>query len=141
VSPHRSSNPTTAQRLWAAPLYRIIYDPDGRPWQARVRGRLLPSVDRAPHDGTRGSARISSASPELQTVQRDGRKPALVRRCPGRRPRQPMHRYPPAMALAVSPTGKHLLARAGTCSNARAGWQKRPWTTTRSTQFQRLWPR
>ena len=141
VSPHRSSSPTTAQRLWATPLYRIIYDPDGRPWQARVRGRLLPSVDRAPHDGTRGSARISSASPELQTVQRDGRKPTLVRRCPGRRPRQPMHRYPPAMALAVSPTGKHLPARGGTCSNARAGWQKRPWTTTRSTQFQRLWPR
>jgi hypothetical protein len=26
--------------LWAAPLYRLVYDPDGRPLRDRVRGRL-----------------------------------------------------------------------------------------------------
>jgi hypothetical protein len=66
VSPHRCSNPTTAQRLWAMPLYRIIYDPDGRPWPARLRGRLLHRWTETPHDGTRGSARISSASPSCE---------------------------------------------------------------------------
>jgi phosphatidylserine/phosphatidylglycerophosphate/cardiolipin synthase-like enzyme len=60
VSPHRCSNPTTAQRLWATPLYRIIYDPDGRPWHARLRGRLLPSVDR---DCSRRHTRALPGSP------------------------------------------------------------------------------
>jgi len=67
VSPHRCSNPTTAQRLWATPLYRIIYDPDGRPWHARLRGRLLPSVDRdCSRRHMRALPRISSASPSCE---------------------------------------------------------------------------
>jgi hypothetical protein len=36
----RAYSPTAAQRLWAAPLYRLVYDPDGRPLRDRVRGRL-----------------------------------------------------------------------------------------------------
>jgi phosphatidylserine/phosphatidylglycerophosphate/cardiolipin synthase-like enzyme len=40
VLPHRPVPPTAAQRLWASPLYRMVYDPDGRPWRDRVRGRL-----------------------------------------------------------------------------------------------------
>jgi len=40
VLPHRRHNPTTVERLWATPLYRMIYDPDGRPWRDRFRGRL-----------------------------------------------------------------------------------------------------
>jgi phosphatidylserine/phosphatidylglycerophosphate/cardiolipin synthase-like enzyme len=40
VVPHRPDIPTRAQRLWAAPLYRTLYDPDGRAWRDRVRGRL-----------------------------------------------------------------------------------------------------
>jgi phosphatidylserine/phosphatidylglycerophosphate/cardiolipin synthase-like enzyme len=63
VSPHQCSNPTTAQRLWATPLYRIIYDPDGRPWHARLRGRLLPSVDR---DCSRRHTRALPGSPVHQ---------------------------------------------------------------------------
>ena len=40
VVPHRSWAPGAGQRLWATPLYRIVYDPDGRPWRDRLRGRL-----------------------------------------------------------------------------------------------------
>jgi phosphatidylserine/phosphatidylglycerophosphate/cardiolipin synthase-like enzyme len=40
VLPHQTYRPTTAQRWWAAPLYRLVYDPDGRPLRDRVRGRL-----------------------------------------------------------------------------------------------------
>ena len=40
VLPHQSSSLTSVQRLWAAPLYRMVYDPDGRPWRDRLRGRL-----------------------------------------------------------------------------------------------------
>ena len=40
VRPHRTYRPTTAQRYWAAPLYRLVYDPDGRPLRDRIRGRL-----------------------------------------------------------------------------------------------------
>ena len=40
VVPHHGYSPSTTQRLWATPLYRIVYDPDGRPWRDRVRGRL-----------------------------------------------------------------------------------------------------
>lgn len=29
-----------ATRLWAAPLYRLLYDPDGRPWDLRRRGSM-----------------------------------------------------------------------------------------------------
>ena len=38
--PHRTCRPTTVQRYWAAPLYRLVYDPDGRPLRDRIRGRL-----------------------------------------------------------------------------------------------------
>jgi phosphatidylserine/phosphatidylglycerophosphate/cardiolipin synthase-like enzyme len=40
VLPHQRYDPTTVERLWATPLYRMIYDPDGRPWRDRLRGRL-----------------------------------------------------------------------------------------------------
>ena len=40
VLPHQHGTLTAAERLWAAPLYRMIYDPDGRPWRDRLRGRL-----------------------------------------------------------------------------------------------------
>jgi phosphatidylserine/phosphatidylglycerophosphate/cardiolipin synthase-like enzyme len=40
VLPHRRPGPTAGQRLWAGPLYRMVYDPDGRPWRDRVRRRL-----------------------------------------------------------------------------------------------------
>jgi phosphatidylserine/phosphatidylglycerophosphate/cardiolipin synthase-like enzyme len=40
VLPHQSSSLTSVQRLWATPLYRMVYDPDGRPWRDRLRGRL-----------------------------------------------------------------------------------------------------
>jgi phosphatidylserine/phosphatidylglycerophosphate/cardiolipin synthase-like enzyme len=40
VRPHQPRRPTASQRLWAAPLYRLVYDPDGRPLRDRVRGRL-----------------------------------------------------------------------------------------------------
>ena len=28
-----------AQRLWAVPLYRALYDPDGRAWRDKLRRR------------------------------------------------------------------------------------------------------
>jgi phosphatidylserine/phosphatidylglycerophosphate/cardiolipin synthase-like enzyme len=40
VTPHQAYRPTAAERLWATPLYRTVYDPDGRPWRDRLRGRL-----------------------------------------------------------------------------------------------------
>jgi phosphatidylserine/phosphatidylglycerophosphate/cardiolipin synthase-like enzyme len=40
VLPHRPEPPTGLERLWATPLYRLVYDPDGRPWRDRLRGRL-----------------------------------------------------------------------------------------------------
>ncbi|HEY9241631.1 MAG TPA: phospholipase, partial [Streptosporangiaceae bacterium] len=40
VMPHRVTAPSAVQRVWAAPLYRAVYDPDGRPWRDRWRGRL-----------------------------------------------------------------------------------------------------
>ena len=40
VLPHQRQDPTAVQRLWATPLYRMVYDPDGRPWRDRFRGRL-----------------------------------------------------------------------------------------------------
>src|SRR5450631_4707164 len=40
VLPHRPYRPTVTQRWWAAPLYRLVYDPDGRPLRDRLRGRL-----------------------------------------------------------------------------------------------------
>ncbi len=40
VLPHQPGRVTAWQRLWATPLYRVVYDPDGRPVRDRVRGRL-----------------------------------------------------------------------------------------------------
>jgi phosphatidylserine/phosphatidylglycerophosphate/cardiolipin synthase-like enzyme len=40
VVPHQRHTLTAAQRLWATPLYRIVFDPDGRPLRDRIRGRL-----------------------------------------------------------------------------------------------------
>jgi phosphatidylserine/phosphatidylglycerophosphate/cardiolipin synthase-like enzyme len=40
LTPHEATRPTAVQRLWAVPLHRTLYDPDGRPWRDRLRGRL-----------------------------------------------------------------------------------------------------
>jgi len=40
VLPHQTYRPAAAQRWWATPLYRLVYDPDGRPLRDRLRGRL-----------------------------------------------------------------------------------------------------
>ena len=40
VLPHQHASLTSAERLWASPLYRMIYDPDGRAWRDRLKGRL-----------------------------------------------------------------------------------------------------
>lgn len=40
VLPHLRPNPTAVQRFWGTPLYRMVYDPDGRPWRDRLRRRL-----------------------------------------------------------------------------------------------------
>jgi hypothetical protein len=40
VLAHQRSSLTSVQRLWATPLYRMVYDPDGRPWRDRLRRRL-----------------------------------------------------------------------------------------------------
>ena len=40
VMPHRLGEITRTQRIWATPLLRLVYDPDGRAWRDRVRGRL-----------------------------------------------------------------------------------------------------
>ena len=36
---HRPERLSRMTRMWAAPTYRMIYDPDGRPWRLRIRGR------------------------------------------------------------------------------------------------------
>jgi phosphatidylserine/phosphatidylglycerophosphate/cardiolipin synthase-like enzyme len=36
---HRPERVPLSTRLWAVPMYRLVYDPDGRPWRDRVRGR------------------------------------------------------------------------------------------------------
>jgi hypothetical protein len=36
---HRPERIRRRTRLWAVPAYRLVYDPDGRPWRDRVRGR------------------------------------------------------------------------------------------------------
>ena len=38
--PHRLQTVSPRDRLWAAPLYRTLYDPDGRPWRDRLRRRV-----------------------------------------------------------------------------------------------------
>jgi hypothetical protein len=39
VRRHRPERMRKRTRLWAVPAYRLVYDPDGRPWRDRVRGR------------------------------------------------------------------------------------------------------
>jgi phosphatidylserine/phosphatidylglycerophosphate/cardiolipin synthase-like enzyme len=39
LMPHRTKTLPWHQKLWAVPMYRLIYDPDGRPWRARRRGQ------------------------------------------------------------------------------------------------------
>jgi phosphatidylserine/phosphatidylglycerophosphate/cardiolipin synthase-like enzyme len=36
---HNAADVSRIDRLWAAPAYRVIYDPDGRPWRDRLAGR------------------------------------------------------------------------------------------------------
>jgi phosphatidylserine/phosphatidylglycerophosphate/cardiolipin synthase-like enzyme len=36
--PHETKQLPWYQRFWAVPAYRLIYDPDGRPWRARRAG-------------------------------------------------------------------------------------------------------
>ncbi|MBA2554304.1 MAG: phospholipase [Geodermatophilaceae bacterium] len=37
LRPHRPEQVSMATRLWAVPAYRMMYDPDGRPWRKRLR--------------------------------------------------------------------------------------------------------
>ena len=37
---HHPHHVTAVQRTWALPLYRLVYDPDGRSWRDRLRRRL-----------------------------------------------------------------------------------------------------
>ena len=39
VRPHRPTEVGRLTRLWAKPFYLSVYDPDGRPWRDRIRGR------------------------------------------------------------------------------------------------------
>ncbi len=39
VLPNTTERLSRAERLWANPLYRALYDPDGRPWRDRLRRR------------------------------------------------------------------------------------------------------
>lgn len=39
LRPHRPERLSRFQRLWATPAYRLIYDPDGRSYRARLTGR------------------------------------------------------------------------------------------------------
>jgi hypothetical protein len=38
LRPHRTEKLGRFTRLWAAPAYRMFYDPDGRSYRARLRG-------------------------------------------------------------------------------------------------------
>ncbi|HZN20307.1 MAG TPA: phospholipase D family protein [Micromonosporaceae bacterium] len=37
LRPHRPKRPNLLTGLWAVPVYRLVYDPDGRPWRMRRR--------------------------------------------------------------------------------------------------------
>ena len=39
LRPHRTDPLRRTTRLWADPLYRLVYDPDGRPWRSRAQRR------------------------------------------------------------------------------------------------------
>ncbi|MGZ5398044.1 MAG: phospholipase, partial [Mycobacterium sp.] len=38
LRPHRPENLGRLTRSWAVPVYRAIYDPDGRSYRARLKG-------------------------------------------------------------------------------------------------------
>jgi len=38
LSPHETKHLPWHQRIWAIPMYRLVYDPDGRPWRDRLAG-------------------------------------------------------------------------------------------------------
>jgi phosphatidylserine/phosphatidylglycerophosphate/cardiolipin synthase-like enzyme len=40
LRPHRPEKLSRRDRLWATPVYRLLVDPDGRPWRMRLRGRF-----------------------------------------------------------------------------------------------------
>jgi hypothetical protein len=40
LRPHRPERLGPATRLWAVPAYRMIYDPDGRSYRARLKREL-----------------------------------------------------------------------------------------------------
>jgi phosphatidylserine/phosphatidylglycerophosphate/cardiolipin synthase-like enzyme len=40
LRPHRAERLPLRTRLWATPIYRLVDDPDGRPWQLRLRRRF-----------------------------------------------------------------------------------------------------
>ncbi|MGE2724957.1 phospholipase D family protein [Mycolicibacterium pulveris] len=40
LRPHRPERLGWPTRLWASPVYRLAYDPDGRAWRDRIRRRL-----------------------------------------------------------------------------------------------------
>uniref|UniRef100_A0A5Q5BLV3 Phospholipase D/Transphosphatidylase n=2 Tax=unclassified Mycobacterium TaxID=2642494 RepID=A0A5Q5BLV3_MYCSS len=46
LRPHRTEQLGRLTRLWAAPVYRMVYDPDGRSYRARIRGKMVISVRR-----------------------------------------------------------------------------------------------
>jgi phosphatidylserine/phosphatidylglycerophosphate/cardiolipin synthase-like enzyme len=39
LRPHQAERLPLITRLWAAPAYRLVYDPDGRSWRDRLRNR------------------------------------------------------------------------------------------------------
>lgn len=39
LMPHVKERLPWHQRIWALPAYRLVYDPDGRPWRDRIAGR------------------------------------------------------------------------------------------------------
>ena len=38
LRPHQPETLPRPMRAWAIPIYRLVYDPDGRPLRARLRG-------------------------------------------------------------------------------------------------------
>jgi hypothetical protein len=38
LRPHKPTRLSALTRLWAVPAYRLIYDPEGRPWRNRRTG-------------------------------------------------------------------------------------------------------
>jgi len=40
LRPHKPERLGLLTRLWAEPVYRLTYDPDGRSWRDRIKGGL-----------------------------------------------------------------------------------------------------